>query len=156
MRKHQQAGFTLIELLVVIAIIGLLASIVMTGLSGGRTKARDAKRVAELQSMIKKINLDSSGGGSISLGCASQTGTNLISACTSLAAFSDPSGGSTLCSKVSPRICQYTVFAPGGNPISTDNFEICAYLETGAGPYTAGNVNISASNITYAPVAGCP
>ncbi|MEK7641896.1 MAG: type II secretion system protein [Patescibacteria group bacterium] len=41
-------GFTLIELLVVIAIIALLTGIVMTNLTGSKSKARDAKRVSDV------------------------------------------------------------------------------------------------------------
>lgn len=50
-------GFTLIELLVVISIIGLLASLIMLGFTNARLAARDAKRVADLDGIIKAAEL---------------------------------------------------------------------------------------------------
>lgn len=50
-------GFTLIELLVVIAIIGILASIVLSSLSGAHAHARDAKRVSDLRNLQNALEL---------------------------------------------------------------------------------------------------
>jgi len=53
-----QNGFTLIELLVVISIIGLLSSVVLASLNGARTKARDARRRADLTQISNALELN--------------------------------------------------------------------------------------------------
>lgn len=55
MRKRP--GFTLIELLVVIAVIGILSTLAIVALSSARQKARDSKRVADLNQIGKALEL---------------------------------------------------------------------------------------------------
>ncbi len=45
----KRKAFTLIELLIVIAIIAILAGIIITATTGATKKARDSKRVADIQ-----------------------------------------------------------------------------------------------------------
>ena len=50
-------GFTLIEMLVVIAIITLLTGIIMTSLTGSKSKARDAKRISDIGNIQLALEL---------------------------------------------------------------------------------------------------
>jgi prepilin-type N-terminal cleavage/methylation domain-containing protein len=71
-RKH--SGFTLIELLVVISIIALLSSVVLSSLSSARSKARDARRLAEIKQLANALYLvaDKNGGTYPSSGSAAK------------------------------------------------------------------------------------
>lgn len=57
LNKKGEQGFTLIELLVVISAIGLISSIAFVAMNDARMKARDAKRVANKNQVIKAISL---------------------------------------------------------------------------------------------------
>ncbi len=55
--RIRRTGFTLIELLVVIAIIGLLSSLAVVGTNYVRQRARDSKRVSDVQTIQKALAL---------------------------------------------------------------------------------------------------
>ena len=57
MERKDNKGFTLIELLVVVAIIGLLASIIIVTLNSTRIRARDARRLADMKTIILALEM---------------------------------------------------------------------------------------------------
>lgn len=50
-------GFTIVELLIVIVVIGILAAITIIAYNGIQTRARDAKRTADISSIQKAVEL---------------------------------------------------------------------------------------------------
>lgn len=57
MFKKYRRAFTLIEMLVVIAIIGILATMITVNVSKSRAKGRDAKRMADLNTIANALEL---------------------------------------------------------------------------------------------------
>jgi prepilin-type N-terminal cleavage/methylation domain-containing protein len=55
--KISKTGFTLVELLIVISIIVLLTSVILLAFGNTRIKARNAKRVADMQQVVKGMEL---------------------------------------------------------------------------------------------------
>lgn len=53
--KTNNKGFTLIELLVVIAIIGVLSALAVTGFRSAQAKARNAKRLSNIEQYINAL-----------------------------------------------------------------------------------------------------
>jgi len=138
----KQKGFTLIELLVVIAIIGILASIVLVSLGGARAKARDAQRLSDVKQLALILEMESSGGSAALVTCTAADAD--VTTCTGpgevsqFANFSDPTG-SDLCTGASIDICQYSVSqADGDAAAETGDYQICFFLESGAGSLAAG------------------
>lgn len=145
--KSAGKGFTLIELLVVIAIIGILASVVLASLASARAKGRDARRVTELREMAKAIAILDTDPAPALVGC---TGARVdVSTCTSpdLSKYKDPSTPGTACGASPTATCQYAVAKGDGTvAATTQNYQICSWLEAGAGTIAAGEVAISATS----------
>lgn len=55
--RQTKRGFTLIELLVVIAIIGILSAVVLASLQTARQKARDARRISDINQVQLALEL---------------------------------------------------------------------------------------------------
>jgi len=139
-------GFTLIELLVVIAIIGLLSTMAVVSLNSARVKARDARRLADVKQLSTAIELEAANSNTSSYAtvlasCPAEAAkTTTCGTITNLnfANVIDPSAGGTgtACATGGAAVCDY---AMGTAPTAT-TYDICFYLETGAGSLSAAGM----------------
>lgn len=169
MNCKKKKGFTLVELLVVIAIIGILAAVGVTALSGARTKARDAKRVADMKQVQSALELYFSDQASYPIGMADGSGmalgalTDCTTACKTISSTNgiaataagttymglvpkDPSNPTVECAAPATAICHYSYYSydsTGDECVSGETctaFKIHAWLEGAAGGLSAGAI----------------
>jgi len=143
MFKDTKKGFSLIELLIVIAIIGILSAVVLSSLGTAREKARDARRMTEVKDMTKLLAIESDTGNVALTGCIGADA--LTSTCTgpgevsSFANYTDPSGSATICALGVTGPCGYSISQLDGSAAAgTEDYQICFWLEQGAGGLEAG------------------
>jgi prepilin-type N-terminal cleavage/methylation domain-containing protein len=155
-KKDSARGFTLIELLVVIAIIALLSTVAMTNYNSARARGRDAKRLSEITSLQKALNLyyDSCGGypalgtpdnyvgigvtggleTTTAIGCSS--GESLGSYMNTLPAVVSPNGNPYMyCSTADGA----DVGAASCDDTESVSYQITFNIENAAGDLSAGN-----------------
>jgi prepilin-type N-terminal cleavage/methylation domain-containing protein len=148
---HSKRGFTLIELLVVIAIIGLLATLAVVAFGSARGKARDARRVADMNAVLKSMASADLDGNTNTATCGLKgTDAYKLSACTitnlntyiNLSTINDPSGSSVanaVCGSASTTAaCNYGINKSGNGLPTPQDWTVWFYLENGTGSLAAG------------------
>jgi prepilin-type N-terminal cleavage/methylation domain-containing protein len=138
----KQNGFTLVELLVVVAIIGLLSTLAVVSLNGIRERARDTKRISDIDAFQKSMELLRTDKGAYNLcGCES---TKVLSACAgkaletylpTLKNLNDPLWTKACADAATCKAgtCNYTLAVT-----MTDSYIAYFNLEKGVANYTEG------------------
>ncbi|MGH7196791.1 MAG: type II secretion system protein [Candidatus Saccharimonadales bacterium] len=109
--RSLSAGYTIVEFIVVIAVIGILAALAFTGITNSQARARDAERVADmntLHSRLEEYHNDKGG--------YPNTFTATTFAGIDPEALKDPNGNSiTISSTVSDQAAARAVASPTGS-----------------------------------------
>ena len=110
-RSPAKTGFTLIELLVVIAIIGLLATLAVTSLNIARVKARDARRLADINAINKAFSLLYDDQNNYAISCSGfEIDTCNFNSYLNTTTVKDPSGSILACTGSNTGQCNYALW----------------------------------------------
>ena len=157
--KQKSRGFTLIELLVVIAIIGILATVASVSLTQARRRARDTKRVSDIQQIRNGLVIYSNSRATyppadatvypttpvtlgIDVGCLDDNGFNAAGACTGLDIMQRVPAEQT-----PPPRAQYVY-----RKTAASEYEITFQLDGEIGDLPSGNCTATVDGITCVPI----
>ena len=170
--KNSNKAFTLIELLVVISVIGLISTIATVSLNNARTKARDTKRLADINTFNKAMRAFKIDNGNYAISCNSYqncynldwtpcTGDGCYrcynitegspSSCTvdnylTAGQISDPSNSEDDCNGNNTSNCQYDfLYAPS---VSALRYAVYFYLESSTELGNSGAANCVTDGFT--------
>ena len=153
-RNLNGRGFTIVELLIVIVVIGILALLVITTYSGIQSKARNAKRQTDIQSLQTQIEAFFSQNAYYpsltDMNSSSWRNTNMKSL--DINALIDPSNTSQSTTLVAAPVAKsyaYAVTDSSGNPCETTDTNCAQYTLTaeyegtvnGSSTYTKSNLD---------------
>ena len=130
--NKKKRGFTLVELLVVIAIIGMLTGIVLVSLGNARSKARDAKRQADIRQISTAMEMMYSDNDNLYATTSANGATGRLTTTSTLGTYLnplplDPGGGTaSTATCTNSTVGGYMVIASN----ATSNYCIWACLET--------------------------
>lgn len=165
MSMKNQKGFTLIELLVVIAIIGLLSTLAVISLSAARGKARDAQRVSDVRQMAAAIDIENANQSTVQnlTTCDGSTAAlKKTTACTGpgdisqFSRFKDPSWDGSAACIAGATNCSYSVCKGAGTyPATTGDYQICFFLEAGAGSLGVGAAKATTGGVLTTAACTC-
>ena len=142
------------EILAVVMVIGILAAIGVISFANARKKGRDARRIADIQSVMKIMQQAESEGSSFSNGagtCAASGGPYLLSNCAFSPALSEsaitnaelkdpsPSAAATACTAASTSVCNYSIAGTSAGVAPTvSDYIVYFYIEGIGGPMSQG------------------
>ncbi|MBI4049765.1 MAG: type II secretion system protein [Candidatus Doudnabacteria bacterium] len=140
LKRQTQQGFTLIELLVVVAIIGLLSSAILVGMGNARIRARDARRLSDVQQVKSGLDVHYN----VASGYPSTADWNTAQ---SASAFLTCSGQNTVKPPQDPTAAQVYAYTQGGN--STTGCATTVYSDYKLEFTTEGATTIGPAGVYY-------
>ncbi len=149
MKTNKQNGFTIVELLIVIVVIGILAALVITTYAGIQAKARNSKRVTDIQNIQTNLEAYFQTAGNYpslaNMNSSTWLNTNMKNLDT--ASLQDPLGSSTsLASAPAAKTYAYQPLNASGTSCEADattcvSYSLTATRESGAGNYVKANLD---------------
>lgn len=138
--KYNPQGFTLVELLVVISIIAILSTIGIVIFTGVTGRARDSKRIQDIDSIANAMEAHFANGAYVALSADFFQNSTIPTDPLSGSATTTNCGAAGMCqycveaAPLTARFATCTTVVGASQPPAGSSFAICTNLEGGNGP----------------------